>query len=97
MMIDNAFIFQLNQMKIYYVIKGKGGICCDKSGPTFGNQEHLSLCFQDYGQKALKNGNREDHYTEDNSFEKNSTQSFILEGYNKFSLKDYEVYELSLN
>ena len=94
---DNDFIFQLNQMKIYYVIKGKGGICCDKSGPTFGNQYHLSLCFQDYGQKALKNGNREDGYSEDNSFEKNSTQSFILEGNNKFSLKDYEVYELSLN
>ena len=95
---DNAFMFQLNQMKIYYVIKGKGGIYCGNNyGPTFGNNNHFSLCFQDYCLKSLNNGNREDNYNENNSFEKNSKQSFVLEGNLNFNLKDYEVFELNLN
>ena len=96
---DNAFIFQLNQMKIYYVIKGKGGIYCEGDfGPTFGNDYNLSLCFQDDGMESLDNGNREDPYNEkNNSFTKNSTQNYILEGNRNFTLKDYEVFELNLN
>lgn len=95
---DNAFIFQLNLMKIYYVIKGKGGIYCDnKYGPTFGNNKHFSLCFQDYRGKSLKNWNREDEYNESDSFEKNGRQNYTLEGNKMFTLKDYEVFELNLN
>ena len=95
---DNAFIFQLNQMKIYYVIRGKGGIYCDKGyGPTFGNIYHFSLCFQYSNMKSLSGGNREDNYNEYNSYERNNIQSYVLEGKYSFSLKDYEVFELKLN
>ena len=85
-------------MKIYYVIKGKGGIYCYKTyGPTFGGGCHFSLCFQDGSKKSLTNGNREDLYNEYNSFEKNSIQDYILEGNRNFTLKDYEAFELNLN
>ena len=78
---NNAFIFQLNQMKIYYVIKGKGGIfCADHDGPTFGNHNHFSLCFQDHGGKSLSGGNKEDSYSEYRSYETSNKQEYILEG-----------------
>ena len=95
---DNAFLFQLNKMDIHYVIKGKGGITCDKQfGQTFGNWFRFNLCFQDYG-KSLNGYNREDPYDEKtNSFENISKQNYIYEGNQKFNLKDFEVFQLYLN
>ena len=47
--------------------------------------------------KSLSGGNREDPYSEYDPFEKNNVDSYILEGNNCFTLKDYEVFELNLN
>ena len=95
---DNAFLFHLNQMKNYYVIKGKGGIYCNCGiGPTFGNYNHFRLCFQDGG-KSLEGSNREDSKNNvHNSFENPDKQDYIMEGKRFFILKDYEVFKLKLN
>ena len=95
---EYAFLFQLNKMEIHYVIKGKGGISCDKEfGPTFGNWSRFNLCFQDRG-KSLEGNNREDSYDDNtNSFENNLKKDYIYEGNRNFKLKDFEVFQLYLN
>ena len=95
---DYAFLFQLNQMKINYVIKGKGGIYSDPSfGPTFGSINFFYLCFQDRG-KSLEGKNREGPYDENiNAFENNAKQEYIYEGKYSFKLKDFEVFQLYLS
>ena len=95
---DNAFLFHLNQMKNYYVIKGKGGIYCNCGfGPTFGNNNHFRLCFQEQ-RKSLEESNREDsNNSVHNSFENHDQQKYTFEGKNYFKLKDYEVFKLKLN
>ena len=94
---EYAFLFQLNKMEIHYVIKGKGGISCDKEfGPTFGNWSRFNLCFQDRG-KSLEGNNREDGYNEKSCFENISKQKYNYEGNCSFKLKDFEVFQLYFN
>ena len=91
---DYAFLFQLNDMKIYYAIKGKGGIFCRNDfGATFGNNEHFCFCFQDNMNKGL---NREDENNNNIGFDYYGNKNRILEGNHTFNLKDYEVFELLL-
>ena len=94
---DNyAFLFQINQLKNYYAIKGKGGIFCSKKyGPTFGNNNQFEFCFQDGG-KALETTNREETGFNYNSFNYEN-KKYVLEGKSDYCLKDYEVFKLTLN
>ena len=88
-------------MKIYYSIKGKGGIYCDNSfGPTFGNSSYFHFCFQ---YAFSPNINKEDNIRDNLKYinyqydESQINKEYIIEGNHNFNLKDYEVYELSLN
>jgi hypothetical protein len=94
---ENAFIFQLNDMKIYYS-NGRGGIYCGKYyGPTFGNTHYFHFCFQD------GDNNREDKFKSNAKFisyqydDNEMNKDYPLGGNNIFKLKDYEVFELLLN
>ena len=91
---DYAFLFQLNDMKICYVIKGKGGIFCKNNyGATFGNKNHFCFCFQDGNDKGKS---REDDNNNNIGFDYCGNKNKILEGNRDFNLKDYEVYEILL-
>ena len=95
---EYAFLFQLKDMKIYYSIKGKGAIYCGNGfGPTFGNNSYFHLCFQD----SLFGKNREDSIKKNvlsyQYDEKELNMKYIFDGNNIFNLKDYEVFELSLD
>ena len=95
---DYAFLFQINHLKNYYSIKGKGGIVCNGNyGPTFGNCSQFEFCFQDSG-KALETKNRDEtgHNNNNNSFYYDN-KKYVLEGNNYYCLKDYEVFKLTLN
>ena len=81
-------------MKIYYAIKGKGGIYCGNDyGATFGNNLHFCFSFQDCNDKGKS---REDKNTNDIGFDYYGNKNRILEGNDTFNLKDYEVFELLL-
>ena len=96
---DNyAFLFQINQLKNYYAIKGKGGIFCNENyGPTFGNNNQFEFCFQ-YKGKALETKNTDE--TGLNNYNKSfnyDNKNYVLEGNRYYCLKDYEVFKLTLN
>ena len=90
-------MFQINQLKNFYVIKGKGGIVCNESfGPTFGNLSQFEFCFQDGG-KALEQKNRDETGSYNNNSFSYENKKYILEGDRYYTLKDYEVFKLTLN
>ena len=91
---DYAFLFQLNDMKLYYAIKGKGEIFCRNDfGATFGNHKHFCFCFQDQNDKGRS---REDKNNDNIGFDYYGVKNKILERNHSFNLKDYEVFELLL-
>ena len=91
---DYAFLFQLNDMKLYYAIKGKGGVYCGNDfGATFGNDKHFCFCFQDQNDEGRS---REDENNDNIGFDYYGNKNKILEGNGSFNLKDYEVFELLL-
>ena len=95
---DFSFLFQINDLKNYYVIKGKGGIyCSDDYGPIFvANQTKIQFCFQEIG-KAFEKNNWDYTGTSASHFGYDFKNKYVLEGNNNFTLKDYEVYKLYFN
>ena len=94
---DYSFLFQINDLKNYYAIKGKGGIFCSRNyGPTFvTNPYYIQFCFQESG-KAFEKKNW-DHTNSTSNFGYDFNGKWVLEGNNNFTLKDYEVYKLYIN
>ena len=93
---DFAFLFQINDLKNYYAIKGKGGIYCSENyGPIFvSNKSFIDFCFQSSG-KALQSSNND--YTGQNTNGFDCDNKCVLEGNNYYALKDYEVYKVYFN
>ena len=86
---DNAFIFSINKMKTYDVVKGTNATCSFRDyGPVFYGYEYCNIYlfgdfFNDEGNVAKKG----DRY--------NTTEDFeINNGEQKFLVKELEVYQV---
>ena len=88
---DYSFLFQINDVKNYYPIKGKGGIYCSKYyGPIFvGNGSSIEFCFG--------NNNRDCTGINKSGTYDYGNNKYVLEGNDSYELKDYEVYKLKFN
>lgn len=88
---DNySFLFQINDLKNYYAIKGKGGIYCSQFyGPIFvGNGSSIEFCFG--------NNNRDCTGIRTNGYDYGNNK-YVLEGNDSYDLKDYEVFALKFD
>ena len=94
---DYSFLFQINDLKNYYAIIGKGGIYCSRNyGPAFvANLSSIQFCFQSSGKAFEKNNFDLTNSTSNFGYDFNG--ECVLEGNNNFTLKDYEVYKLYIN
>ena len=97
---DYSFLFQINDLKNYYSIKGKeGGIYCSQHyGPIFvSNESSIEFGFQCYG-KALENNNNDyTGYSKTKLYYDYGNNKYVLEGHDYYSLKDYEVFKLTFD
>ena len=94
---DYAFLFKINLLQNFYGKKGKAGIFCDINyGPAFDNMNQFEYCFQDGG-KALENKNRDEtgYDANYNSFDYTNRTNVLSGKEHYYTLKDYEVFELS--
>ena len=84
---NEAFLFSLNKMKIYNIVKGNKAIgCCPKLGPFFvGGFKIFDNCLTKGGCTFVKGLN----YELDRDFELNN-------GEENFKIKDLEVYEIKI-
>ena len=86
--VDNdAFLFSLNKMKIFNLVRGNKAIgCCPKLGPFFiGGFKIFDNCLAKGGCTFMKGLN----YEMDRDFELNN-------GEENFKIKDLEVYEIKI-
>ena len=84
-----SFIFSFDNKKIYYNKNGSNSIYGNSSyGPTFGGGHDFYICD---GCNSSNNS-----YENMGSYYENDGKKYPLTGSNKFSVSDYEVYQLEL-
>ena len=82
---DNAFCFSINLKKIYNIIKGRKAIGCGNGPIFYGDYYNFIQISEKYGHHSCKKNSNYEGV--ENEFE-------ISGGIDKFTLLDYEVFQI---
>ena len=87
---SNGFIFSLDNKEIYYNKNSSYNIYCNSGyGPSFGGGHDFYLCNN-------CNTSYSSYDNSDHSYQTNG-KKYAMAGTNNFYVKDYEVYQISLD